>query len=123
MRDTKFWKLRRRAGIGPSIDERAVPQFEHQQGPEAVLMFLVALHVLVKIQLNDIRTEVAARPCRRTEKDVVGEVLDLAAEPPLERHAESAFRPADDGLRQRVLHDTFQQVLLDASLDLHAKRQ
>src|SRR5690348_18489420 len=57
-------------GGGPDVDEVAVPELVHQQGPDPLRIAVVAGGVAVEHALDGVGLEVAPVACRAVEQDL-----------------------------------------------------
>src|SRR5215467_11109614 len=91
----RVWSITIRAPdveLGRYIDPHPEPQFQHQERPEAHVMLVGARAVLVEQPGYVIGAEQAALPRQSREQRVVSELLELVAEPLVDRTTEPHLR-------------------------------
>src|SRR6266446_9498116 len=76
-------------GLHRRVDPHSEPQLEHQQRPKPYVMIARETAVFIEQTLDIVRSEKAALLRALREKRVVGELLDLVAEPMVDRTAEA----------------------------------
>src|SRR5713101_4005786 len=93
------------------IDPRAEPQFEHQEGPQPCVVIGPIGAVLVEQPLDVFGPHQAALASCRRQQGVVGEILQLAPQPLVDRAAEPHFLAAQDLIGQIGRHRRLKERL------------
>src|SRR3954447_17151105 len=71
------------------VDVLAVPQLEHEQRPDALVVVVDARRVAVEQILDGVAAEVAALQCPRVEQDLARPRAQVAAQPRRQRDREA----------------------------------
>src|SRR5438445_8580901 len=97
------------------VDEHPVPELQHQETPEPEMVERAPFGVLIDQATDHLWAEVAAPSGVLTQEHVVRHVLQLVAEPVVDRYAEAHLLAARDPRREHVLHDSLKEILLRQS--------
>src|SRR5690242_3709878 len=89
----------RRVKRGRFVDERAVPQLEHEERPDALSVVRRGAFVLVEHPPDDAVVEVATTPRLPVEEHIVRDLAKLASKPRGERRLEAALGGVQDLVR------------------------
>src|SRR5437762_868222 len=100
-----------------------MPMLEHHQLPEAPVMVALAGEMLVDKTPHELRLEVPALQRARREQRIREEAAKVAAEPDLQRDAESLLRPVEDAFRKQRRRNLLEHVLSPAVADLECIRE
>src|SRR5436309_8537424 len=117
--------------IGPSrrgrrawlVDEHPVPDLEHEEAPQLLVVIGATGGMVVDVAADDVRAEVATLTSARVEKHVAGQRAKVLAKPVIDRRAESHLGPAQDRRWQHAIHGALEQIFRRQPAQLQRRRQ